>query len=519
MSIRRVLLVDVEFDRSHDAGGAQLQTRWTHHPLGLMYLSAALKAAFDDIEVKVVHTVTLQHSVSSLDDIMTEFQPDLVGLRALSLFQKQFQEVAHGLRSHSQPAILVGGGPYASASYRELLTEGVVDIAVLKEGEETLVELVASLRENRSLPTTLLGTAVLGEGGVVVNEPRALAELDSLPYPDYDAIRLDDYEGFSNIAFQSTAQCAFIKTSRGCPYQCYYCHAAETRVRRRTVDHVVEEVRIRYESGIRNFIFVDDIFNVPRKPAKQILRRIAREFPEVALNFPNGLRADQLDDEFLDLLEACGTRHLALAIETATPRIQAMVGKYMKIEKARAMVHEASKRFITCGFFMVGFPTETMDEALDTIAFAEELTFMAQPVLSIVRVYPETPLFSALDATEEQARRLEQQTSEALQPHLNGDPSFYGDFFSTEQVPLSSEDITALRWQWVKRVHLNPERLLNGNEIIRRHLEPERVLQFYQGLFDNPKFSQRSLDGMLAKARAKRGGSSKAAQGGEAAAS
>ena len=34
MSIRRILLVDVEFDRSHDAGGAQLQTRWTHHPLG-----------------------------------------------------------------------------------------------------------------------------------------------------------------------------------------------------------------------------------------------------------------------------------------------------------------------------------------------------------------------------------------------------------------------------------------------------------------------------------------------------
>ncbi len=161
------------------------------------------------------------------------------------------------------------------------------------------------------------------------------------------------------------------------------------------------------------------------------------------------------------------------------------------------MIENASKRFITCAFFMIGFPTETREEALETILFAESLKHLVQPVLSIVRVYPGLPLYTALNPTEEQKRHIEQQSAEALQPKLHGDPYFYGDFFSDEEVPLKSDDIRELRWEWMRKVIHNSERLRNSQKVLERHFDSDQILEFYRNLYDKQKFTQRDLDRML----------------------
>jgi len=501
--IKKILLIDVEFDQNGGEGG-QLQAQWTHHPLGLMYLSAYTREQLPDVEIKIFHTVTVPDAREHVKQLMAEFAPDMVGLRALSLFQNQYAEISEVVRAERPEAVIVGGGPYSTASYDDILNKGLVDIVVLEEGEVTFVELINRLGDGNGIPEDIDGTAVVSHGSVHLNKKRALVEdLDTLPHPDYDAIDLEDYSGFSNHAFQSANECAFIYSSRGCPYRCYYCHEALIKtVRRRSPENVVSEMEAHYtERGIRNFVFVDDIFNVPKKIGKEILRMVIERMPEASLNFPNGLRADQLDDEFLDLLEAAGTTHMALAVETASPRLQKVVGKNLKIEKTRGMIQNASQRFITCAFFMIGFPTETKEEAMETITFAESLKHLVQPVLSIVRVYPGLPLYTALNPTEEQKRRIEQQTSEALQPKLQGDPSFYGDFFSDEEVPLKSDDIRELRWEWMRSVIHNPERVQNSQKVLERHFDDDDILEFYRNLYDKPGFSQRDLNKLLGTGR------------------
>ena len=501
--VERVLLIDVEFDKTANDDG-QLQTRWTHHPLGLMSLAGNARRRFPETDFRILHSVTCESLPETLARTLDDYRPDLVGLRALSLFQKPFAEAAAVMRAHAPAVPLIAGGPYASSSPGDVLTRGLADLVIEGEGETTFGNLLAHLGEHGSLPAALPGTIVKGPNGEVVTNPKQplIDNLDWLDFPDYDLIRLQDYAGFSNHAFQSASSCAFIETSRGCPYRCYYCHVANVKtVRRRSPSHVLMEMGLHYhQRGIRDFVFVDDIFNVPIKVAKEILRRIAAELPRVRLNFPNGLRADQMDDEFLDLLEACGTVHLALAIETATPRLQKLVGKLMKLDRAQEMVHRASRRFVTCTFFMIGFPTETWDEAMATIEYAKALDHVVQPVLSIVRVYPGTPVFAVLDASEEQARRMEQQTAMALQPRLYGDPSFYGDFFSDEKVPLKGEDIQALRFEWVRQVVNNPARIRNSHAVVERHFDEVRAIEFYRNLFDNRDFDQAKLDRMLASA-------------------
>jgi anaerobic magnesium-protoporphyrin IX monomethyl ester cyclase len=65
----------------------------------------------------------------------------------------------------------------------------------------------------------------------------------------------------------------------------------------------------------------------------------------------------------------------AFAIETSSPRLQKMIHKNLKIEKTSLVIDAAVKAGIySLGFFMLGFPTETYEEASDTIDFAVKST-------------------------------------------------------------------------------------------------------------------------------------------------
>ena len=499
--IKKILLIDVEYDKTTNSR-SQLQTRWSHHPIGLMYIATAVEKVFKDIKFEILHTVTCLNAENSIESLLANFRPDLIGLRSLSIFQDQFHKIARLIRDKAPNVLLIGGGPYPSASYEKILEDRFVDLVVLGEGEKTFVELITWLRDHDHLPNDLSGTAVLKNGKSKLNAERPIIEnLNELPIPNYGLINLSDYEGISNLAFQEASKSAFIETSRGCTYKCYYCHAALSKsVRRRFPHLVLEELANHYKRGILDFVFVDDIFNVPKAIAKEILRLIIHQFSGVRLNFSNGLRADQLDDELLDLLEEAGTVHVALAVETAIPRLQKLIVKNLRIQKAKEMIHKASQRFIVCTFFMVGFPTETIEEAKETVNFARDLTYLAQPVLNIVRIYPGTPLFNALDPTPEQARLIDEQASANPTIRATDNPYFYGDFFPRNKVPMVGKDITAIRLQWMRQVILNKERIRNSYNVMGKFFNEEQIIHFNKNFFDNPDFKKQELTKLLRKA-------------------
>jgi radical SAM superfamily enzyme YgiQ (UPF0313 family) len=150
---------------------------------------------------------------------------------------------------------------------------------------------------------------------------------------------------------------------------------------------------------------------------------------------------------------------------------------------------------------MVGFPTETIEEAKETVNFARALTHLSQPVLNIVRIYPGTPLFDALDPTPEQAKLIDEQASANPTVKATDNPNFYGDFFSREKVPMVGKDITAIRLQWMRHVLLNKERIRNSYNVQRKFFNEEQIIHFNKNFFDNPEFRKQELDKLLGKKR------------------
>jgi anaerobic magnesium-protoporphyrin IX monomethyl ester cyclase len=395
---------------------------------------------------------------------------------------------------------LVGGGPYPSSSYNDVLLAGLVDIAVIGEGEITFVDLIGRLRVSSAIPDDLKGTAVKESGKVKINDTRPLIQnIDIIPFPDYNFINLKDYTGIENHALQDSSRSAFILSSRGCPYGCFYCHQLfGKKIRRRSAENVVAEMRERIEKhGIFDFVFLDDIFNVPMPDAKELLSLIIKELPEVRINFPNGLRADMIDEEMLDLFERAGTVEMALAVETAVPRLQKLMGKNLDINKAEKAIHAASKRFITRTLFIIGFPTETYEEAVENIDFAASFEYAAQPMLSVLRIYNNSKLYNLLDPTEEQAAAMATQEKKVLHLEMFDDIEFYGDLFPAEKVPLKSNDLKELLYYWMRNVFINPNRINKSHEVLKKHLDQKKILEFYSNVFNKPKFNENDLLNLL----------------------
>jgi radical SAM superfamily enzyme YgiQ (UPF0313 family) len=154
------------------------------------------------------------------------------------------------------------------------------------------------------------------------------------------------------------------------------------------------------EYRIQEFMIEDDIFNFDMDRAKKICDLIVNSGMEVALQFGNGVRLERLDRELIEKLAAAGTHHMCIAIESASPRIQRVMRKNLKLHQVKDVVRWSRENGIeTLGFFMIGFPTETVEEIKMTIRFACE-TELDEALFSIVIPYEGTEMSRQIRSEE-----------------------------------------------------------------------------------------------------------------------
>jgi radical SAM superfamily enzyme YgiQ (UPF0313 family) len=341
-------------------------------PMGLMYLSASLKRDGGH-RVKILDTRLGLLTAEQVARKARAFKPDIIGLGAILLESRCFHEYAAALHRALPGVSIVAGGPYASTDPDAVLKDPAVACAVLGEGEATITDLARAMECNdpwKHLP----GLALRGNGALTINPQREyIRDLDALPFPDWDAADLAGYaraHRFSNLA---PGPYMTVFTSRSCPYHCIYCHSFFGKsFRARSPESVFEEIRTLHDRyGIRDIEILDDCFNLDRARALEICERIARSRMKLRLSFPNGVRSDRLDPELIAMLKAAGTCYMAVAIETASPRLQKYIRKNLDLDKARDAMGRTVAAGIFChGYFMLGFPTETRREMQQTIDFA-----------------------------------------------------------------------------------------------------------------------------------------------------
>jgi radical SAM superfamily enzyme YgiQ (UPF0313 family) len=434
-------------------------------------LASTLRETFgSDVEVRLLDLMVAQARYSEAREILSEFRPHVVGLSALNWEAEESGRLALMIQNEFPGTIVAIGGPFAHRNTRKICATGVYDwifdgeadwsfpIACQRwfRGDKTLDDIVGLTWRSAPGERFINNTDQLRQGSI---KPVGVVEdLDAIPLPAWDLIDFNRYARIRNfMSLLKGKRYAPIFTSRGCPFLCTYCHDIfGKRFRFRSPENVAAEVRLLTDMGVDELQIVDDIFNMNPPRMKAVCRAI--EPYQMHITFPNGLRFDILDEEGCEALTRAGTYAACVAIETITPRLQDLIKKHLRVDRAQQAIHWMAERGVLVrGFFMLGFPTETREEIQATVAYAANSS-LTQAYFFDVVPQPGTPLYDL--AYEENPAALEAQT---LQEY-NSRSSFYTLAYGVNMQAVKKS--AYLRFfvlsprRWVRLVRLMPWRNL-----------------------------------------------------------
>jgi radical SAM superfamily enzyme YgiQ (UPF0313 family) len=435
-------------------------------PIGLMYISAYIKKFLGDkIDVKLINTVIDVDSKEDLSNKINEFKPDVIGVRVLSVNFAFFKEML----AEFPEAIVVAGGPHVNLDPMSVISLDKVNFISIGEGEKTFLELLTNIINGDDC-SQIKGLGHKIGGKPKINLPRPFIEdLDSLPFPDYTVINQDKYAHVLNYGYTIRKQ-AVLLTSRGCPFSCHYCFNFYGRkYRKRSAANVFEELKYLYDNnGIRDFFIVDDTFNVDRQRCFDFFNMIIESGLKVNIYFTSGLRGDLLDEELIDKMIEAGTIWITFGVETVNPRVQKLANRNANVAKLKAAINYCcSKNMMVGAFFMAGFPSETIDEAMETLNFIKEIEGLTMPFMFFVKFFPGTRLYEiAVEAG------IEVERDTIFKP--------YHDVKGHKTDAMSESDFRELFLVYMREIFLNPARLKHALATQRRYLSETEVNAVYE---------------------------------------
>jgi len=142
--------------------------------------------------------------------------------------------------------------------------------------------------------------------------------------------------------------------------------------------------------------FEDDNFTLKREYVMDMCGAINSLGFKLHWALPQGVRLGTLDEELLKTMKAAGCYSFSLGIESGSQKVLDDMKKRQTLEEIRAKAELINKVGInTMGFFILGYPTESIDDVKRTISFARSLPLNCAS-FNIFKPYPGTEVYDTL---------------------------------------------------------------------------------------------------------------------------
>ena len=377
-------------------------------PTGLAYLAAGLRRAGHAVRVHVREEQLIKNGMDwqgadqEIRRLLTEFQPDMVGLSATTPCIPEASALARLAKEICGPGVtVIAGGPHPSAVPEMTLAEcPQIDAVVVGEGEETIVELA-----NRGLGKDVAGIVIRDPDrpGEFIRTPARplVTDLDRLGPLPYDLFDMKHYTQPSRWLIRWLELPATnIRTSRGCTNRCRFCGGhlvSGVGVRCHSIPYVIQQMRYAVEQfGVKAILFEDETLGAHRARLMDLCEAIRRNDLHKRVVWQGCLRVDQVDAELLAGMKSAGCIQIEYGFESGSDEALQRLGKGARVEQNRRAVRlmrEAGLR--TFADIMVGLPGETEEDFGATLAF---LRWAKPQVIGLARLcpLPGTPVFQNL---------------------------------------------------------------------------------------------------------------------------
>jgi anaerobic magnesium-protoporphyrin IX monomethyl ester cyclase len=519
-------------DWEEEFQSSPFEARYHSLPIGLLYIASAQRkfgrtaCEYELFDFNMLGETDNEVLFAEYQRRLAAFDPDVVAFGGLSHRQIAHMERAIGLArdwsaSRGREIHMIAGGMPATAQPARFLGMGV-DAVCIGEGEMTFTEFIDCVAEGEDLGSVSGlalwrgATAISPDTGPDLFESASIAatggdedtvagirrtpvrpqvqDLDDLPMPAWDLAPVRELVKLSKGVYSP------MLTQRGCPYECFYCDH-DRRFRSHSARRVVDEIEfLAREYGARRVDIVDEIFNCSKKRILEIRDEKKRRGIHTRIQDYDGLRADILDEETVDALAEAGLVACSVAVEVGTDRMQKLIRKKLKLERAmQATQWLVDRKIFVNAFFMIGFPTEERHEIEQTLKLAADCP-AHMCTLSKVEVYPGTAMWDFA-------------IENGVDPsHSYGDSTRFGARKDAGVTTISEDELHALWRRGLWDIYNQPARLnrvigLFGIGYMRETYErfyrqtgiwsPD-FQRFFEGCYESGEF-ERILEGAQAR--------------------
>ncbi len=294
-------------------------------------------------------------------------QPWMVGFTCYVWNVERTLWIAQRLKQRRPELIVLLGGPEITADNARVLQNPAVDYAVLGEGEQKFVGLLAGLAEEDRHSCLSRASLSAADRNVcpTVSSPLPRGEGTML---DLDAISSPYIEGILDLADDRRMS---LETARGCRFRCKYCYYPKSHegLRFLSAEQVLANLNFATEHGATEVVLLDPTLN-QRPDFADFLRLLRRGNAAGRLAFSGELRAEGIDPDLARLLRQANFREVEIGLQSVEPRAWELMGRPTNLQAfergVKALMAEGIRARVD---LILGLPGDTVDSVRRGIDF------------------------------------------------------------------------------------------------------------------------------------------------------
>jgi anaerobic magnesium-protoporphyrin IX monomethyl ester cyclase len=339
---------------------------------GISYISSVLKQNNHKTDLVVIDRKYGRRNFKVVSNFICSFKPDLICFTSVNSEFNLISDIARQVkRCFPLIPVIVGGVHVTLNPSVELLD--IFDGICIGEGEYPVLEYISCLEKGVS-PGSVQNLWIKENDNIYKNPTRNFIEkLDNLPFPDRDIWQKWILEPQTRLT---------VLLGRGCPYNCTYCSNQRLKkisegeyVRLRSPENILMEIEMLYEKfpSIDEYFLEVETIGYDMNWLVNLCGKL-REFNLLKVNklkFGTNLRIfPNMDFESVfQNLKSANFDSVIIGLESGNERIRKeILNRVYSNEQILQAVELAKKNGIKIGIFnMVGLPTETKEDFLDTL--------------------------------------------------------------------------------------------------------------------------------------------------------
>jgi anaerobic magnesium-protoporphyrin IX monomethyl ester cyclase len=328
------------------------------------------------------------HFGKSWTDIETHFQNNQYELIAVSsnfyTYADEALETVRLARKHNPQALIILGGQNSLSGLDHLQNETATDAIILGEGElpfRQLVENLINQNETKAekspwdinkaqyfenIPNLFYKSQSKWKGIKQISQEKCYQYQPVTPGLNYDHYRI------------TGKRSRMLNTTRGCPMGCSFCTIPQfwgKKLRFRPIPEILKELEAAASDGVEVIDIEDDNFTLNKYYAVKLLSAIeekfGRKFDFYAMN---GLMAETLDDESLEIMARLGFKMVNISLATLKNESLKAMHRREQAQAFRRVSEKANALGMKgVGYFIAGLPNESVQDVLKTMTFLAEL--------------------------------------------------------------------------------------------------------------------------------------------------